>query len=66
MTLTMKMKMNTTVYGHTVGQLVKVECSSEGIPTDQMWRRRLKDRAVPCEIVVEKKVKSKKGVKDVE
>ncbi len=57
---TITVRMNTTAYGHELGEQVIIRTDPTGIPMDQMWRRRLKDRGVPCDIIKPtKKTKTK-------
>lgn len=48
-------RINKTFGKYIAGQLVQVETDHEGTPTDQYWRRRLKDAQTDacCEVMQE-------------
>lgn len=57
-----KIKINGTIVGYKVDQVINVAADKHGTPLDQFWRRRLKDAEIDhcCEVVKSQKtVRSK-------
>lgn len=50
---TIQLKVNVPLLGVKAGDILKLECDSEGTPFDKFWRRRLIDAKTDncCEIV---------------
>ncbi len=58
--------MDTTVYGHEIGQKIEVAADIEGTPLDQMWRRRLADSGGVCHVEeASQKTKTKTKTKEI-
>ena len=53
--------MDTTVYGHEIGQKIKVKADAEGTPLDREWRNKLADETV-CHVEQASKKTKDKGI----
>jgi hypothetical protein len=53
--------MDTTAYGHEIGQKIKVEADVEGTPLDREWRDRMSERD-SCHVEQASKKTKDKGI----
>jgi len=60
-----KVVMNTTVYGHTVGEEVTLDADSKGTPLLKVWRKRLQDKGEPCTLLMSEEPKRRKTKKEL-
>ncbi len=61
----LKVKINGTIVGYSVGQVISIVADDNETPFDEFWRRRLKDAEIDncCEIVKPKSVTRNKTIK---
>ncbi len=62
--MTKEIKVNKKIRGHTIGQVVTVECDGEGTPLEFFWRRQLKAAEMDncCEIMQAKTTRAPRVV----